>query len=329
MKTATHFKPAILLLALLFSFSSASATIWIVSNSSNFPADFTTLQAAHDGAASGDTIHVLGSVFDYGTVKLTRELHLIGAGHKPLINQPGIVPTVAKSKFTINFRVGSEGSSVTGMIASDIQVHTSDITINRCSITYLYFGGKIDNLMVTQCGIFVYKYIILNSSGENIVFSNNIFYDGGFFQPSFDQSGLFQNNVIFGGLFINEFTGWIVTNNIVKGLRGDPALLLTRNSVQYNIWEDAVTTLNGNVDNVTWNTIFRADGTNEDKLELAVGSPAIGAAQDGGDCGVFGGPFPYIKGGRPALPMIYAIEQPGIGDTVNGLPVTIKARSQE
>ena len=46
--------------------------------------------------------------------------------------------------------------------------------------------------------------------------------------------------------------------------------------------------------------VFVLKGTNDQRYQLKADSPAKGAATDGGDCGPFGGLYPYVIGGKPA-----------------------------
>ncbi len=57
---------------------------------------------------------------------------------------------------------------------------------------------------------------------------------------------------------------------------------------------------------------------------LTDNSPAIGAAINGGDCGVFGY-YPYILSGMPEIPAVFEATVIPIG--TSSLPVNIKAIS--
>ena len=102
-----------------------------------------------------------------------------------------------------------------------------------------------------------------------------------------------------------------ITNNVVAGTQVD--------------------TSNNNQSNVDMNTVFvDFDGTGgystDGKWQLAPGSPALGAADDGGDCGIFGGQEPYVLSGLPRIPAIFFYRGPGTGNDA-GLPVQIKIMS--
>jgi len=58
--------------ALVFAIN-VSAKVWTVANFHS-AADFTTLQAAIDGAASGDTLYIEGSTVSYGDGVFNKKL---------------------------------------------------------------------------------------------------------------------------------------------------------------------------------------------------------------------------------------------------------------
>ena len=119
----------------LLTITNVNAKIWIVANN-GLPADFTTLQDAHDGASAGDTIHVLGSKQSYGNLTCTKQLHIFGPGYTLITNQPGILPITAQAQ-TITFNSGSEFSTFEGLALNGINIRASDITIKRCELTVI------------------------------------------------------------------------------------------------------------------------------------------------------------------------------------------------
>ena len=89
----------------------------------------------------------------------------------------------------------------------------------------------------------------------------------------------------------------------------------------------------GNVGNVNMADVFvgfsnPAGYSTDGAWELKPEGPAIGAGEGGIDCGLFGGPLPYVLSGLPAIPRIYEAIVPTAGSTFTGLPVIIKAKSQ-
>jgi len=72
-------KKTLLLIAAIAFCMTANAKIWRVNNTA-IPADFTTLQAAHDSSAvhAGDTLHLESSQTSYGNLTATKQLIIIG-----------------------------------------------------------------------------------------------------------------------------------------------------------------------------------------------------------------------------------------------------------
>ena len=68
-------------LSLLILASAAHAAIITADKNAGNKADFTSLQAAHDAAASGDTLYVSGSSQPYNRLTLGKQLFVFGPGY--------------------------------------------------------------------------------------------------------------------------------------------------------------------------------------------------------------------------------------------------------
>lgn len=118
-----------------------------------------------------------------------------------------------------------------------------------------------------------------------------------------------------------------MSNNIVQEAAG--TVTGTGNSIYNNIDAgDHFGTENGNQVNVDMSTVFVGTGSTDGQWQLAAGSPAIGAGFNGVDCGMFGGPTPYVLSGIPSIPSIYIFDAPAIGSTAGGLPVRLSVKSR-
>jgi hypothetical protein len=319
------------LFVLLLSLN-AQARIWIVSNT-GIPADFETVQAAHDAAAAGDIIHVLGSSLTYGDLVCTKELHIYGPGYLLVTEQNTLNPGKAIMG-TITFDTGSDGSSIQGIeTTGSVNIWTSLITVKRLyvnsSITLgngSYINNKVNSVVINSC--YVVNSIIFNTStnvtGNNVLVANSRFQAA---TPSTNFSGNFWNNIVTGSLGNSVTRGWVIKNNIINSTTQQ--VIDVNNTSFNNIIGSSFTSDNSsNITGVSFGTNFLTGGDFEENMELATGSPAIGGADDGGDCGVYGGAVPYRKGGVPSLPNIYSVETSGVGDDQNGLSITIRARSE-
>ena len=95
--------------------------------------------------------------------------------------------------------------------------------------------------------------------------------------------------------------------------------------------------VDGNVVSVPTNTdVFvgyatQGDYSTDGRFQLLPSSPAIGAADDGSDCGAFENNLnTYVLSGIPnRAPVIYNVVAPLQGTVQDGINVTIKARSVE
>ena len=128
---------------------------------------------------------------------------------------------------------------------------------------------------------------------------------------------------------INNITNSQIYNNIIK--HGSyPDRIFANSASDYNnsFYNNVVTAAEGtysNVSNIVWlgtadmSSVF-AEGTDDAAYHLKEGSPAKGAAADGGDCGPYGGANPYVEGGKPLF-------HPFINDvTVSVKPVNGKIK---
>ena len=81
MKTSAFFLT--LFSAVCFSNLSSFAKIHTVNNNLSGPGIFTTIQDAHDAAASGDTIYVAASPSGYAGASFSKKIAIFGAGMRP------------------------------------------------------------------------------------------------------------------------------------------------------------------------------------------------------------------------------------------------------
>ena len=316
----TTFQVSFILMVLFcLTGSTASAKIWRVNDHVGHAGKvtgFTTAQAAHDAANAGDSIILEPSQNTYGDLTITKKLIIIGTGY--FLNQN---PKTKWNRFspstltTVNFGTNSENSQMMGISClGTLQIYTSNITI----IKNLVFGNAsisqlidpISNVIIRGnylCGSFY-------SDGQlqNIIIENNIIdYTAAYVAKTFnvvvEYNGIFKNNVLRcrqdnyypDYLSVDNF---LVQNNIICDGYFNP----DHNKYSYNISDNkAFGDQNGNQQNIYSGSLFQGTGSPDGQYMLKVGSPAIGAGFEGVDCGVFGGPNPYVLSGIPPIPAIY------------------------
>ena len=346
----------VLLAFTLFAFS-ASAKIWRVNNNSGVNADFTTLTAAHEGAAAGDTLHIEASATSYGSATFTKKLVVIGTGFY-LDQNPNTQATKLSSLVnSITLYAGASGSVITGIDFSNgsINVYASDIVIRRnkfaqaSGANFDYYTGNINtytnyqgdnapvnNIIISQnFGVS----IDVNNASTGILISNNYlsYYsytgdatNGAVLTLQANASAIIQNNIIRRGkVTVNNST---LTNNIMfAGTFSGTGNLVSNNLANGTQFG----TENNNKANVDTSKVFLGTGADisyDGQWKLAGGSPALGAgygstAQNPVDAGIYSGPTPYVLSGMPAIPSIYYFENKPVGSNSDPITVTIKVKS--
>jgi len=324
------------LFLLFFAFTNAHATIHRVNNS-GIVADFTTLQAAHDAATAGDTLHLEPSGGSYGDCTFIKQLVVIGPGYF-LANNPGTQANLESAKTgTLIFDPGSEGAVISGLEVQGngtTTIKASFVRVERCRFSgsqqslYLLYGSSGSNItgvVVNSC--FVGNAIVVGAGGGSVVndltisntYAAQINLAGG--GP---VNGEVRHCVMNAGTTFYGSTGVSAVNNIFNG-----AVVIGGSQFTNNLFSSApVPATNGNQINVNMGTVF-VGGTGDAQYQLAAGSPAIGAGIGGVDCGIFDGLEPYRLSGIPPVPSIFILSAATSTDQGTPLQVTISARSND
>jgi len=325
--------------------------IWIVDNNVGSTAkDFTSLMEAHDGASAGDTLYLIGSPNNYKsgnndvTNVITKRLVIIGPGYF-LSENPNTQVSPASSYLTtvlfcneeIEFAPGSEGSVMMGLIIRRIKITTNNIIIKR----NLFVDGACPSEKITISGsnIFIVQNYIggtgngtgikVNAGFSNIVINNNFILNycygcgGGIVSLNSANSSLeVSNNIFTGGINVSNS---IVQNNIflTNNIFSASTSIVRNNLHVFN----SLPAGNGNTNGVSTTSMFEGPGSTDGQWKLKIGSLAIGVGFNGVDCGMFGGPEPYVLSGIPPIPTIYSLTAPAVGEKNTGLPIQIKVKS--
>lgn len=341
MKTRIFSKAALAVIMLLaLSATTASAKSWRINNDTRKQAKFTDINAAMASAdvAAGDTLYLDPGCLLATTQTITKAVTVIGTGY---FLQNGMVGAKINAGLYIK-AAGAKMNAVT--ITGIVYIENDNITLERCMINnrIVRSGGTRYGLTVLQCYINCSKD---NSSVEgefrNATIKNNIIRNQYRFARyaainNVHESEISNNYLVTdrcSGSYIfdviSNVTNSQIYNNIIK--HGNyPDRIFANSASDYNnsFYNNVVTAAEGtytNVSNIVWlgsadvSTVF-AEGTDDAAYHLKEGSPAKGAAADGGDCGPYGGATPYVEGGKP-------LYHPFINDvTVSGKPVNGKIK---
>jgi hypothetical protein len=301
--------------AFLLLFVIADAKIWRVNNNTGIVADFTTAQAAHDGAATGDTLHFESSLSAYGSLNMTKRLVLIGVGDFLNINANQQASGIAATLNDVSINGGSAGSVIMVSFSYMSISSVPNIVIQRCFIGNRIDASDADNLVARNC--YFNNSINFLSGSNNVLFHNNIVRGHINMDPS--SSATILNNVMsLNGNFTTIYNSIFRSNIMVNG----GISTAVTSTIENNLSPDAtIPSGNGNLQNVNMNNVFLNFSTNNDKdLALKAGSPAIGAGYGGVDAGVYGGASPYVLSVQPNIPAIYKLNAP---PSVSGSTMTV------
>jgi hypothetical protein len=331
-------KKLLLLLAISVSQLAVSQTIRRVNNTGiptaaatpNTVPIYTTIQAAHDAAATNDIIMVEPSGVSYGTLTATKKLIIYGNGFylgpASANKNPDLQANTANSYVSqVSFNSGSEGSEISGITFDNIYFSTSNITVKRCNGSQVYGYSGLQNHKILQNNI---SFLTFTSTANSLV-QNNVIH------LAINIDAASNNNVVENNLFTSAYGGVIIKNAIIRNNIdiANSSADLTGSTVTNNLGVNAAVfgTLNGNITG-TSAAIFEdptnvsASFSDDTRWKLKAGSPAIGSGFGGIDMGIYGGPFPYIPSGIPSIPSIYKLAVPSTV-TSNSMSITISTKN--
>jgi len=334
-----------LLLFVLANLSfSAGATIITVDN--NYPSigNYSTLQAAHDGANPGDTVYVLPSNTAYPGIDVYKKLIFLGPGFD--LGQP--VLKTAKISGTMFFHPPSGGSSIGGFDNYFIITADADnLAIRKNKLGMITVRPSHVGTVITQNFIKGYTsdYLVKVDSNNQVYLANNkiinmykepgygFYYMGyGVLADKPSTSITIINNVIRVNFHTLENRGCAMTTtnatcDVINNIFIDGQLYIAAGTTymnnMHNRWD--LPAGNGNQNDISPDATFVDHGNSD--FHLLPGSPARGSGLGGVDMGLYGGVIPFDDNGYPGIPSIYYLDVPSGGSQQTGVNVTIKAKS--
>ena len=311
----------LLVIMLIFSIFKTNAKIWSVSKDAAQNADFSKIQDAVDAASPGDYIYVYPSVYDDGFT-LGMPLVIVGPGYFLGDNpdtQENKSPAVIKGEVIVG--TNTSGTFLAGLnIQNKLTIQsTSNIMVKRnrlytvevnnsSSITIkqnFIQGGEIETEHKISLR-YVKTTVVVGDNTSGIQIKNNFIGNANLdwdwvskgchaiITSNVLSSLYIKNNVLSGNLYLNNST--LENNILING-----AIQLSDNSsYSYNVAHNsAFGNNNNNQENVSITTVFISSESTDGQYQLKNGSPAKGAGLDDVDCGMFGGPDPYVLSGIP------------------------------
>jgi len=333
----------LIIISLAISLNSMAQNRIRVNNTPNVDADYSDLQEAIDAASAGDVIYIEGTGIPHsGTYHVNKAyLTLIGPGYFLALNdstQSNTAPAIIENLWLDE---AATGAIVTGLkISGNFYVNASSAKVSR---NHLYVVELAKNNAMADLSLFqnyithwIYSYVNYNST-----------------------AGIYNNIITSTSLTIHteDKASWNIYNNIITSSLHSSMIIMKNSSLKNNIifstyasnsnFIDPNPTFNNDISNNVicqteliefpnnvWDVaiedvVLYNEGGPEGKYVLIDGSPAIGAGENGVDCGIFGGNTPYVFSGLPPIPHIFESNIPFSGSSSDGLPVHIKAKTQQ
>jgi hypothetical protein len=327
------------IVCLLIAGTAFSQNHWRVNNAIGIDADFKDIQSAFDSATAGDIIYIEGTNIPYGSATASKPFTIIGTGYFLAVNdstQANLAPSIT-AILTLNS--GAEGTYMAGLTTSSLRIGASNVIIERNNLSNISIGynNDVGNIVIRQ------NYI--NSISDHNYYSSAVIQNN--IVTYNISSSIKANWLIYNNTFYSSYTSNSGLINVYNSSIKNNIVINTSSSVNYhciNTSPEQNNNIGRNVCNkepynmpVPGNNIWTAEidaiiineGSAEQKLYLAEGSPAIGYGEGGIDCGAYGGLKPYILSGMPPVPHIFKASVPVSATTTSGLPVNVKIKSQK
>ncbi len=298
-------KKTMLFLAAISIAFAANAKILRVSNVSGSSAPYTSIEAAHDAASSGDTIMIDASPNSYGeiTLSVNKQLVLIGPGYWLVEN--GIVSEGTSSASLKNLTIKCEGTVVKGLSTGTLVIDAPKVIINRCNTGSITLNA--DNCIISQN--FIQGGISGGKSSSKSQYhqiTNNILHHYASFAyyviQYMDNSYIAYNTARGSYVSFKGVENSTIDNNIAAEYSSVSSTNSTSNNYETTYYRE----------NLGVNSI--------DSDYLAVELPT----EDQGKYGAFAGDSPYILSGVPSGPVIQDLVVPTTVEMGSKMNVTIK-----
>ena len=297
----------------------ASAASWRVNSNTAMGADFADVNAAmsDERVAAGDTLYLDPSTTISKEQTVTKQVTIVGPGY--LHSGVAAAPAV----FSKSVKISAKGTKFEGCtFEATVYMGADNITIERCYLKgdYAYIGGLnnsnlgqiflgwvITNNIMYRTATSAASYVITELGNATI--KNNVLIGSGSYGSGESDMVVYyiENSVMTNNIVINvksATNGWAYVNTATGG-----------NTIENNVFgrdSTSIFTNNTFLNTTDLSTVFVNTGENELKFSLCEGSPAIGAGENGMDCGAFAGDA-YVPSGLPLFyPYFTGVEIPAV-----------------
>lgn len=343
--------------------STTYARSWRVNNDETKKAHFVDINAAmaSDEVQDGDTLYL-----DPGLVAATSNDIIQTISKSVTIIGPGWDNHSAYGSFTFMgnpnpygrktcyISVAAPNCKLEGIVfgdACDLNITNDYVTIERCKILNRISVSNyssparyaaVRNCWI-ECGNCITGYD--QNYSEYCTIENNVIITTSNSCIDKFKNATIRNNYMyytpvgsFSSKNCTELTNCTITDNIIIRNGADYHSDLFRDLINCTVNNNILSCAEGTyseypdnkcIDTFDLSTIFTMEGEDGDYYQLTADSPAKGYASDGGDCGIFGGAYPYVTGGLPYGHPYYT--RAVVGSTAHDgkLNVSLKVKMQD
>lgn len=314
------FTTSVLFAVLAITATTADAKSWRINNDVTQKADFTDLNAAmsSNDVVADDTLYLDPGCNLIEDQTVTKRVTIVGPGYFR-VNTPHRFASISGKLY-----LKAQYIKVEGIVMDSGITYLCDnyITLERCKIRTLYINEVWDQheaqyATIRQC------YVINVRGGSNLSYPsktafatienciiriNNNHTIQNLYTPTIRNCYLAYTGTSNSYYVFDKISNATIKNNILININYKTQIFssVTNSIVSNNVMscaEDtysAYTTNNKFLNSGDESAVFALEGINDQLYQLKTDSPAKGYATDEGDCGPFGGGYPYVLNGQPA-----------------------------
>lgn len=316
-------------ICLLALFSNAQQSPIMVCNTAGSSCNpYYNLDSAYFYAVAGDIIYLPGGVFTLNQ-NISKQVQLIGAGsHVDSTAVTGITTINGNITFTpsgsnstlegiyMSGNILTTGGAVSNLSIKHMNFHKAAGSFTSCNFKWSVFrtGSQSDNDFnnginntVTNC----FLYGLYNFHSGIVDQCTGIYYSENWNFSTVKNSILYYNGYSYFGQYGSNNT---ISNNVYHTSCGSQCInrIYNNNNIQESVTNTMV------IGSITISN-FKVKST----------SVAKTASQTGGECGAYGGSFPYKEGAVPSNPHLFLKNISSITNANGDLPVQVKSRAED
>lgn len=285
--------------------TTVQARSWRINNDMSKNPDFKDINAAmaSENVTADDTLYLDPGCGLTSDQTISKKVTVIGCGYMRTDAPHAMASIVAATTITAPY------AKIEGVIFNEqLRIRASNVTIERCKTQEIYVGYNnvtAQNVTIRQCyatrvtGRDKTSLVSAYCTIENCIIMHNGYYGpvADLYFPTIKNCYLresLKDDLTWSNIF-NSLSHYTVHDNII--------INVNRPTQIWNGCSDAELVQNNiisSTEGVTEATVFALEGSNDQRYQLKEDSPALGAATDGGDCGPFGGLYPYVISGLPS-----------------------------